>query len=334
MTLTQAAATTQPAAPPPEAPAPELWDGLTRPELAAWFRNRGQALSRLATLSGRYSKGAFSDFFNGHYPGDNAAVGAELLRLKAHLSQAAAEPAPAADAFVETTIAKEVFTILKVARLDQDLALISSLAGRGKSTAAREYAQRTPGVYYFEADDTCCVNTVARWLCAELHIPYNHGQLDLTLGRIVEACQGRDMQVIIDQAEFLIKKYKGTIRSIKGLEFMRTLHDRAGVSIVLIALPQLYQDLLRRPQISGYILSRIGIRRELPMPTDDDVRLWAEAHGITDEGAVRELIAHKGGAGHLRTVRMTARKALRIAQVNHRPVDATVVREAFQYVYV
>ena len=333
MTLTQAVQP-QPIESPPPSPAPELWDGITRQALAAWFRERGHTLSRLAALSGRYSKGALSDWFNGHYLGDNAAVGNELLRLKRHIEQTASEPAAAQDVFVETSIAKEVFTILKVARLDQDLALISSLPGRGKSTAAREYARRNPGVYYFEADDTCCVNTVARWLCGELHVTYNHGQLDLTLSRLVEACQGRDMQVIIDQAEFLIKKYKGTIRSIKGLELMRTLHDRAGVSIVLIALPQLYQDLLRRPQISGYILSRIGIRRDLPMPTDDDVALWAEAHGITDAGAVRELSARKGAAGHLRTVRMAARKALRLAQVNHRPVDATVVREAFQYVYV
>jgi DNA transposition AAA+ family ATPase len=311
----------------------EQWDGMTRAELLGWFKGQGAGLPALCGYTGR-SKPALSQWFNGHYAGDSEAIGADLVRVKRLLEEKDRQPETVADHYVETSIAKEIWTLLRVARLDHDLAMIYSHPGRGKTTASREYAARYPGVAYIELDDTSNVRSLSRHLCEAFGVECDEWRLDKTLDRLVKALKGKDKQIIIDQAEFLLRTRPSGIINTRPLEFVRTIYDKAGASICLVCLPSFYETLRSKPKISAYILSRVGIRRQLGLPTDDDVRAWAEAHGIHDAGAIAELCKRKGAEGHLRTIRMAARKALRMASVNKVPVTASVVQEAFKYVFV
>jgi DNA transposition AAA+ family ATPase len=316
---------------PIETQKPENWDGLTREQLREWFEKHGQNLGALAGYT-RRSRSALSQWFAGLYEGDERAVGEDLLKVKALLTETGAQPKAMAEHYVETSIAKEIMTTLKVARLDKDLAVIYGAAGQGKTAAAVEYAKRQPGVFYTDLDYTSTVYTIARRLCNWLHVEFSQYHLDETLERICKALQGRDLQIIIDQAEFLIHKSAAGYKT-SALEFVRTIYDKAGVSICLVCLPSFYEVLVRNTRISDYILSRVGIRRELRTCVDADVAAWARAHGVSDEGAIKELAQRKDLKGHMRKIRLAAKKALRMARATGKPCDAAMVREAFGYIF-
>lgn len=315
----------QPAA--PAATAAGLTDGLTPKGLQDWFKDRGYSMRRLEGLTGR-SYSSISQYFNGVYSGDCSAIGDALVRAKRLIEEKATEPEAWQDErFVETSISKEIFTVLRVARLDRDLAVLYGDPGIGKTRSVTEFADQYPGVLYYECNTLTNITTIMRWLCDALHcsITVNPGHLDNAFEAICEALGTHgDRLIVIDQAEFL---------KIKAMDALRSVHDRTHVPIVLMGLPSLFNALQKKHLESAYILRRVGIRRQLDTPSAEDVETYVRAQGIDDGKAVALCVQNRAAIGRLGTVSKALVKAQRISRVNRVPINHDVMQAAFAQVF-
>jgi len=119
--------------------------------------------------------------------------------------------------FVETTIAKKIYTLITETEslCDEEgkIGLIISDSGHGKSTCLREFARANHNTVYVELDDAMNPTTMFNEIADKLKV-FNNGSLAVITRRLIEHLEHRHIIIILDEASSLRVRQLNQLRQI------------------------------------------------------------------------------------------------------------------------
>jgi len=247
--------------------------------------------------------GTLTSWLGRTYKGNTSRVAAEVERWlnEREARQAAAASFVQSPGWQATPTAETFINTLRYAQVMPDMSLIAGGAGIGKTSAAEQYKTMSPNVHLVTAEPTLTgSNALLSELCIEVGCDEKHpGKLSRALRRKL---RGTQALIVVDEAQHLKKE---------AIEQLRSLHDKAGVGVVLLGNETIYQSIDGAGRSPGYaqLFSRFGKRVHQAKPKKSDVDALLDAWGVSDAEEMKfaRTIASKPGA-----LRMLD-KALRLA---------------------
>lgn len=224
--------------------------------LHEYARKNRLGISSLGDQTG-IPAGVLSQCFNHVYPGDYSAIAARIETFFWRLGQK--ELYGGLRQFVETRLAKTLWTVFEKARIIRRIQLIQSPEQLGKSRAALEYTHLN------NSGRTCYAKLVGGsrhgagdfiWMLAEqLGIPYSVKLREKRI-RIKKALEACDL-VIIDEAHLMWSWVDSSIREF--LDYLRTdIFADGERGVVLIATnSDMMSDLSRFRKRAGYNVGQL-----------------------------------------------------------------------------
>lgn len=224
--------------------------------------------SRLAKMAG-ISPSAVSELLKHRYKGD---VDAVLCKCEAVVNEMLRrEDAPGAAQFVETRVAKRIFSICKMASKNSTIAAFYAVSGIGKTMALEAVVRLDfPSAILIKCHPG---NAAPLTFCQAVLRAMGNNRVDPDLYRsratafnaIVERLADSSRMIIIDEADCL---------QVPTLNVVRQIHDATGddasrCPIVLAGRPNLrikINKTVRDMEIGGSLRGRIGIEHNL-MPS-------------------------------------------------------------------
>jgi DNA transposition AAA+ family ATPase len=193
------------------------------------------------------SSGTLSAYKSRNYAGNTGAVEEKIAAwLVREERRVAAVDIPV----VMTTTMENFYRAVEMAHDYKNIALITGEAGTGKTTACTRYALDNPGavaaVYAYSGMTQLKIMSD---IAGALGLGRKGGKFAL-IDRIVEELRGRDMVVIIDQADYLTDAVLELLRCV--------IMDMAEAGLVLVGLPRLNGQLRALKNDHDQLLSRIG----------------------------------------------------------------------------
>lgn len=138
--------------------------------------------------------------------------------------------------------------VINEAVLDKEIALITGVAGSGKSTIAKDYASKHPNAILIEATLHTTARVLLDDLCERLHLSGGKN-LHEKITMIARELKRRDVVILIDEAEHL---------SVRALEDLRRIWDFSSTPLVLFGTEILLKNLMGRNGELRQLYSRIG----------------------------------------------------------------------------
>jgi DNA transposition AAA+ family ATPase len=232
------------------------------------------------------SSGVISSYKNRNYNGNYTAL---EEKVQAFLKREERRVGDIAIPVVETTTIENVRTTIEMAHDYKDIAVIVGPAGTGKTTAVKQYEAENPAaaivVYaYPGVTQQKLIADVARALNA-----YAKGGKSAMIERVVEELKGRDIVLIIDQADYLTD---GTLELLRCV-----VADMAGAGLVLVGLPRLEGRLKNLKNDHEQLLSRVGeLLKVESMKADDAARIVRGVWATAAKDVVDALTKAAGGS--------------------------------------
>lgn len=200
--------------------------------------------------------------------------------------------------FCETPTAKKLLRVLTISSdaPDMGIGLIVGAAGVGKTTAIKYFAAQRENVHVVTMNGTATTMTNAlSIICREL-MGYDERTPRAMNEMIVNFFHFRRASrvLIIDEAQELNDAIINQLRHI---------YDETGAGLVLCGNAA-FRNRFNHAEASAFaqVTSRIGIRADIPGPSEEDIEAICEFRKITGS-AERELILHYSrSSGALRTV--------------------------------
>jgi DNA transposition AAA+ family ATPase len=154
----------------------------------------------------------------------------------------------------ETTVLDSVRKAVSMTQDDADIAVIVGDSGTGKTTALRAYAAESHSAILIEVDSSFTKNVLVSEIARAVGVDSKGGMTQVS-ARIVEALRGRDMVIMIDEADYL---------SDSSLELVRrVINDKAQTGVVLVGLPRLKYKLENLRNDHQQLTSRVGVLLEV-----------------------------------------------------------------------
>ncbi len=284
-------------------------------ELETWERLRGN-VAILAAKNGwtksdtgrriGMAESSFSQWLSGTLLGVLENQNNLVQRWIDAIEESAAVEAAMAEGpqFLRTLAAREIHSTLLLAQTMTGFVTITLGAGRGKTTACREYQRVKPHVHMVTLNPkTKTVHGVMALLSRRLGVRvFNPAELVDTVGERLSRAGDRAL-LIIDEAQHA---------SAESVNQLRYFSDNYRVGIALVGneevrtkMSQAVQQTASRDQI----LSRIDKNLKRDPGLVADIRTFIDAWGISDPSCVKVLvgIGQKGGA--LRQIDRTIKMA-------------------------
>lgn len=261
----------------------------------------GLSLTGLSQLTG-VGKTRLSQWLKGKYPGDNAAIDADVGRWL-ESREAAAEmegQLPAAPEWVETTSARSVLGALRFAQMAEAVCVVYGGAGVGKTTTIRRYRSQSPNVWVVTATPACASTGALLKRIAQALGMRTTGTVDALESAIIERVRETRGLLVIDEAQHL------THRALDGV---RSIHDAAGVGLALVGNEVVYAQLTGGSRAIGFaqLFSRVAKRVRLAKAKDADVLAILDAWGIGGKEARQFCLGIGRRPGALRGLSQTLR---------------------------
>lgn len=238
-----------------------------RQRLSAHMAESGASQNKVARALG-ISSSALSQWLSDTYKGDNTSVDA---RVADYLSAAAEEDGTAASleeqGIVETGCYKSASKFCTLVSKNRMMGMLIGDAGAGKTTALRDYARKHPASILVEADPGYTPRVFFEELCSRLNISApNTTHAKFT--QAVDKLKNSGRLLMIDEAEWL---------PTETLEYVRRIHDKAGIGIVLCGLPRLERNVRGNREQFLQLSSRIQLVIRLKNLTQKDVEAYLES---------------------------------------------------------
>ncbi len=287
---------------------------MSRELLEQYKQETGLSQNKIAKELG-LTAGVISPYLAGKYTGDVQAIDKKVRQLVKRKKAKQAEGVHSDFVFTET--AKSIMKNCFNAHTMAELCIVVGDAGLGKTMALKQYAKTQENVILLETDGTYSPKVILQELCEVLNIEglasrSNH----VMMKAIINKLTGSDSLIIIDEAELL---------SLKSLELIRRIHDKAGVGVVLAGLHQLRANLQGRNNELRQLYSRVGghldIKKALP---EEDIRLLASELMGTDE--FNDRLNHLSH-GNARRLNKLCCGVIRVAKQNNIKVSEDVIDE-------
>jgi DNA transposition AAA+ family ATPase len=227
-----------------------FFDIVGSPEEGAGTSSRRISQTKAAQALG-YSAGVISAYKSRNYTGNMKAleekIAAWLKREERRLDRL---DVPVA----ETSTLEKIRRAISIAQDEADIAVIIGEAGTGKTTALRQYEKESHSALLIEVDPSfsqvTLMNEIARVLGVE-----SKGGMNAVVERVIEAMSGRDVVLIVDEADYL---------SDSSLELLRrVINDKAHTGVVLVGLPRLEYKIRNLRNDHEQLQSRIGVMVKL-----------------------------------------------------------------------
>jgi DNA transposition AAA+ family ATPase len=235
--------------------------------LASFMKETGTSQNKVAKALGK-SSSSLSQWQSGTYKGDNAAM---EERVKDYLCAAEEGDGTAAtleeQGIIETGCYKAASKFCGLVFKNRMMGMLIGDAGAGKTTALRDYARKHPASILVEADPGYTPRVFFEELCARLNVSApntTHAKFMQAISRLKNS--GR--LLMIDEAEWL---------PTETLEYVRRIHDKAGIGIVLCGLSRLESNVRGNKAQFLQLSSRIQLVTRLRNLTQKDVDAYLES---------------------------------------------------------
>lgn len=209
-----------------------------------------------------------------------------------------------------------VLDIARLTHVQRSIGLVIGRSGLCKTISLKKYHIDHPDTIYIEADSAYNAKEVLR----EIHIAVGLngvGNLNHLKKDIINKLHGSGRMIIIDQTEYI---------SSKALDLIRTIHDKAGIGILLAGLPQLLSNIKGVGGVHEQIYTRIGAALELEPLRDEDVVKLVTASLPSAAGLGNEFI--ELSRRNARVLRILTRESKRIAKNKGIPINGDIVKRA------
>jgi DNA transposition AAA+ family ATPase len=268
-------------------------------------RELGLSASAISTYKSRT--------YNGNITTLEEKIQAFLKREKRRVSDVAIPIA-------ETTTIENIYTAVEMAHDYRDIAVIVGEAGSGKTTAIRKYEAENPGavvmVYAYPGiTQYKLIMEIARALGA-----YCNGSQAVLVDRVIEGLKGRDLVLVIDQADYLTDG---------ALELLRCISvDMSEVGLVLVGLPRLEMRLRNLRNDHEQLLSRVGTFLKIgKMKAVDASKIISGVWESASEEVINGLT--KAASGSMRTLIKLIERTNRIMLVYRKEIpDLEIITSA------
>lgn len=179
------------------------------------------------------------------------------------------------DFTAETKNRQKVYDILNLvqefvsAATDQEveesakIGLITGRAGLGKTKGVKEYIKDQPNCYMISAENGDTEKDLLFKIAHELHIN-THGTKTKLRMNIKHAIRGREMLLIIDEAEHLRPRI---------IDIVRSIVDQTGTGLILVGTEVLKNKLISQKNEYEYLYSRIVAACDLDNLNLEDITL-------------------------------------------------------------
>lgn len=282
-------------------------------ELKALMSRKGYQQKQVAQLLG-VSVAVVSLYLKGDYNGNVAEIDRKVDELIERDKAKVVEAKYNAE-FVPTLAARKGMDIMRFAHAEGEINVIFGAAGLGKTQMLKQYAKENSSAVLIETDPSCNPKVLLRKI-AEAVGANARGVNNELLEGIVAKLKGSERLLMIDEAELL---------STRSLEFIRRIHDLAGVGIILAGMPRLLVNLKGKNNELAQLYSRVGFACDLGNAlSDEDLALLASSALGTDEFNAPLIKACKGNARRLSKL---IRGVVRSSEINEVPITAEMVEQ-------
>ena len=281
-----------------------------RHELAEFMEQSGKTQAQIARETS-LSTATVSQFLNGTYNGDNEKTAAALIKyLKVAQEQIR-------QTTTETFYRDLRNTVISMGAADyahkkREIVLLSGAAGAGKTTALKHYVEETTGVIFITANS--CMTSASAILGAITEkigrTPKSKKQL--LMKELVNALQGSNRLIIIDEADHL---------TFSALQALRNLNDEAGVGILLAGNDRIYNQMVCGVKSSEFDQLRTRIFARPKVFNEYTIDEIKGIFGIDDLDSVK-LLLEVAQAQSLRTARKMYNAAVELARMKKQPLRA------------
>ena len=227
-----------------------------REEIAALQRADSKLTQRAMARQSGVTQARLSQWLNGTYQGDNAAVETQVeIWIDAYKERQLAERLlPTAPDWVQTPSANRVIAALGYAQIAGDIAVIYGGAGLGKTTAIREYRRANPNVFHVTMTPaTAGVVPCLEEVLEALGVRGVVGGAAKLQRAIIARLTGTQGLLAIDEAQHL---------NVNALDAVRALHDATNIGLALLGNEAVYARMTggNRAAYLDRLYSRIGKR--------------------------------------------------------------------------
>lgn len=249
------------------------------------------------------SAGLISAYKSRSYSGSIAVI---EEKIRAFLEREERRVSDVVIPIVETTTVENIRRAVEMAHDYKDIAVITGDAGTGKTTAIRRYEEESHAARAVYAYPGMSQQKLIIEIARSLGV-YQKGVKSVLIERIVEELRGRDMVLIIDQADYLTDA---------SLELLRCIIvDMAEVGLVLVGLPRLKMQLENLRNDHEQLLSRVGTFLKVErMKAVDAARIIQRVWQSASEDVIGAMT--KSANGSVRTLVKLIGRIHRIMAVN------------------
>ena len=228
-------------------------------------------------------------WLKGKYEGNSERI--EKLVKQFLQIQKERDNAPKSINFKMTRAAKIVFDTIRLAHVMNEMTVIVSRAGYGKTMAIKQYVARNRDAVLIEARPSQQTYALVYELGKKLTVSIRNDS-DMIFQRIVTKLQISPKVLIFDEAQ---------LYNYRALEMIRRIHDVSGCGVVLAGSYRLYDQMLGKDlKDFDQLFSRV-VRRELPPLNIADIKLLVQDKlgTISDQIAEQLLELCQGSARYL-----------------------------------
>lgn len=263
------------------------------------------------------SPSLLSQFLSGKYSGDiNKTITLIADVIESYKSKKTSKSIN--PLFISTSVTEMFFAAAKMCREFNEMSIVYSDAGIGKTESSREYIARNPTSILIESNPGYSPTVLFRELYKKIG---GIGNFNLTdnFTRCIDILKDSDRLLIIDEAEHL---------TYRALEYVRRLHDHSRIGVLLTGMKKLLTNMYGYNGEYDQLHSRAGIVTQLnclqKKDTENIVKIM-----LGDTDGFWEVF-HKLSKGNARRLFKLMRNAKHIAEFNGYPMALDIIERANQ----
>ncbi len=210
-------------------------------------------------------------------------------------------------------------------RIRRKMGVIIGYPGSGKTTAVKEYIDRTDGAVYIEAFPSMRMNDMFQVLAEACGVELKRGSAYKKAQQIITALKGKNLTFVIDEAEYLEKW------DTDKFDMLRKIWDNTHTPIIFVGTPVL-EELLTRGTGNDNLaqLYRRKYMMKLQGVKEQEIRNVLKKYKITKQAedllvAIAIDVKH-GGMGNFTEVLELALEAAEGGEIS-----ADIVKNATNY---
>ncbi len=257
------------------------------------------------------SSASISTFRKGEYKGNNKELGRKIKLYLDNYAKKSSKDIKEVAIFESKDKQMADFIINEAVR-DKEIAIITGVAGSGKSTIAKDYARLHPNAILIEATLHSTARVILDELCERTHISGGRNLHEKVL-LIAKELKRRDVVILIDEAEHL---------SVRALEDLRRIWDFSSCPLILFGTEILLKNLIGKNGELRQLYSRIGGKWHLKGLSE------AETNEVFIKGI------HAYTKGNFRSSVKLYKRACRLAELHNVKLDKDIIAQAVSMIIV